>query len=67
VALSGAGENAPLLAVDYAKAIQNLPKINPESAIAVLAKVTDAQRLARTNVSAALVGEFVRMALTSYQ
>ena len=67
VALSGAGENAPLLAVDYAEDIQNLPKINPEGAIAVLAKVTDAQRLARTNVSPALVGEFVRMALTSYQ
>jgi hypothetical protein len=30
----------------------------------VLAKVTDAQRLARTNVSPAFVGEIVRMALT---
>jgi len=67
VALSGAGSNVPLLAVDYSNELTNLPKIAPQSAIAVLAKVTDAQRLARTNVSPALVGELVRMALTSYQ
>jgi DNA polymerase-3 subunit delta' len=67
VALSDAGKDAPLLAVDYSKQLQKLPKIASQSAINVLAKVTDAQRLARTNVSPALVGELVRMALTSYQ
>ena len=67
VALSGTGENAPLLAVDYASDLANLPKIAPGDAITLLAKVTQAQRLARTNVSPALVGEVVRMALTSHQ
>jgi DNA polymerase-3 subunit delta' len=67
VALSDAGKNAPLLAVDYSKELKKLPKIAPQNAIAVLAKVTDAQRLARTNVSPALVGELVRMALTGHQ
>jgi hypothetical protein len=31
--------------------------------VALLGKLDEAQRLARTNVSAALVGELVRMAL----
>jgi hypothetical protein len=30
-----------------------------------LSKITEAQRLARTNVSPALVGDIVRMALTN--
>lgn len=65
VAVSGTGKDTPLLAVDYAKQLKKLPKIAPASAVAILGKVTDAQRLARTNVSPALVGELVRMALTS--
>lgn len=64
VAVSGAGKDAPLLAVDYASRLKALPAIPAETALSVLAKVTDAQRLARTNVSPALVGEIVRMALT---
>lgn len=63
VALGEGGKNAPLLAVDYAAELRNLPKVSPERAIAVLGRLTDAQRLARTNVSPALVGEAVRMAL----
>ena len=65
VAISDAGKDAPLLAVDYAKDLKKLPKIDRGAAISVLSKVTDAQRLASTNVSPALVGEVVRMALTS--
>jgi DNA polymerase-3 subunit delta' len=61
---SSTGGDSPLLAVDYASAIAELPKIEPQTAINVLSKITDAQRLARTNVSPALVGEVVRMALS---
>lgn len=64
IALSDAGSDAPLLAVDYAEDLRKLPPVGPERAIAMLAKVTEAQRLARTNVSPALVGDFVRMAIT---
>ena len=65
VAISGAGNEAPVLAVDHAARLRELPRLEPQTAIDVLAKVTEAQRLARTNVSPALVGEIVRMALTS--
>jgi DNA polymerase-3 subunit delta' len=65
IALSGAGKDAPLLAPDLAQRLKHLPEIPAENAISVLAKITEAQRLARTNVSPALVGDFVRMALTS--
>jgi DNA polymerase III subunit delta' len=64
IALSDVGANAPLLAVDYADDLKKLPKIPATAAGMVLAKLTDAQRLARTNVSPALVGEMVRMAIT---
>ncbi len=64
VALSGAGKDAPVLALDYAKQLNNLRSIEPDIAIGVLSKITEAQRLARTNVSPAFVGDIVRMALT---
>jgi DNA polymerase III subunit delta' len=64
VAISGAGKDAPVLAVDYANRLKELRSIQPDIAIGVLSKVTDAQRLARTNVSPALVGDIVRMALS---
>jgi DNA polymerase III subunit delta' len=64
VALSGAGKDAPILAVDYAKQLKKLSAIQPETAMSALSKITEAQRLARTNVSPALVGDIVRMALT---
>jgi DNA polymerase III delta prime subunit len=63
-ALSDAGGDAPLLAVDYASELRALPPLANERAVGMLAKVTEAQRLARTNVSPALVGDFVRMAIT---
>lgn len=66
VALSGGGD-PPLLAVDYANELAELPNIASGSALTLLAKITEAQRLARTNVSPALVGEVVRMALAAHQ
>ncbi len=65
VALSTAGRGARLLALDYEKELQNLASIDSETAAAAFTKITEAQRLARTNVSPALVAGFVRMALTS--
>jgi hypothetical protein len=63
-ALSMAGASAPMLAVDYATDLQELPKASAGAAVAMLAKIDDAQRLARTNVSPGMVLELVRMALT---
>lgn len=64
IALSDAGRGAPLLAVDYAEDLRGLPAVSAERALSMLAGITEAQRLARTNVSPALVGDFVRMAVT---
>ena len=61
---SSAGPKAPLLAVDYADRIRELPPVASNDAIAMLAKLDDAQRLARTNVSPGMVSEIARMALT---
>jgi len=63
-ALATAGEAAPLLALDYASELRELPNVEAGSALAMLAKLDDAQRLARTNVSPNMVSELVRMALT---
>jgi len=63
-ALAVSGDRAPLLARDYASELGDLPKIGSERALAMLAKLADAQRLARTNVSPNMVSELVRMALT---
>lgn len=64
VAMSSAGRDAPVLAVDYRERLAKLPPIGADRSTAILAKITDAQRLARTNVSPAIVGEFVRMNIT---
>jgi DNA polymerase III delta prime subunit len=64
LALTEGGKNAPVLAVDYGKKLKELPEIDSQTAISALGKITDAQRLARTNVSPALVADFVRMAIT---
>lgn len=53
----------PVLAVDYEARIKKLPKIEAPAAVSALSKIGDAQRLARTNVSPALVSELVRMSL----
>ena len=65
IALSSAGDRAPLAAVDYADELRGLPALEPKYAVAALAKIDDAQRLARTNVSPAMVADLVRMTLTS--
>jgi DNA polymerase-3 subunit delta' len=64
VAIANAGRDVRLLALDYADALRRLPAIEPKTAIDALAKITEAQRLARTNVSPALVADLVRMALS---
>lgn len=64
VALTSAGRDARLLALDYGKELTKLPAIDSQTAIGAFAKITEAQRLARTNVSPALVADYVRMALT---
>lgn len=65
IAHGATGGAAPAIASDYAARIGGLRPLEPREAIAVLGKIEDAQRLARTNVSPAMVGELVRMALTS--
>jgi hypothetical protein len=62
--LATAGDRAPLVCVDYASELRALPTLAPADAIAIIGKLDDAQRLARTNVSPAMVSELVRMALT---
>lgn len=64
IALSQDDRRAPVLAADYESRLKKLPKIQPRSAAAMLAKIADAQRLSRTNVTPSLVGEVVRMSLS---
>lgn len=64
VALSSAGTDARLLALDYGKKLKALRPVDSQTALDAFGKITEAQRLARTNVSPALVADFVRMALT---
>ncbi len=64
VALGSAGPDARLLALDYGKNLKALRPVDSQTALAAFGKLTEAQRLARTNVSPALVADFVRMALT---
>ncbi len=63
-ARSIAGKRTPLVAVDYEDEVEKLSHLEPAEAIAMLAKIDDAQRIARTNVSPNMVSELVRMALT---
>ncbi len=64
-ALSLTGKDAHLLTADRATELKTLGKLDPAHASRALAKITDAQKIARTNVSPALVAEMVRMHLTS--
>jgi len=64
LALGAAGASAPLLAPDYRNELGELPALETSAAISILGKIDDAQRLARTNVSPAMVSELVRMELT---
>jgi len=63
--VAGGHDGVALLSVDHAERLRRLRPLDHHAAVALLAKLDDAQRLARTNVSPALVGELVRMALTS--
>jgi DNA polymerase-3 subunit delta' len=58
-------DGVALVSLDQAERLRALKPIEPRAAVALLGKLDEAQRLARTNVGAALVGEFVRTALTS--
>ena len=58
-------DGVALLSADHAERLRKLRPVDPGAAAALLGKLDDAQRLARTNVSPLLVGELVRMALTS--
>jgi DNA polymerase III subunit delta' len=58
-------EGGALVSLDQAAPLRKLKPLDRRAAVTLLAKLDDAQRLARTNVSPLLVGEFVRMALTS--
>lgn len=56
---------AELISLDQAERLRKLKPIDVRAAVALLGKLDEAQRLARTNVSAGMVGDLVRMALTS--
>jgi DNA polymerase-3 subunit delta' len=56
-------DGVALVSLDYAERLHRLRPLEGREAIALLGKLDEAQRLARTNVSAALVGELVRMSL----
>jgi len=56
---------AALISLDQAERLRKLKPIDGRAAVVLLGKLDDAQRLARTNVSAGMVGDLVRMALTS--
>jgi DNA polymerase-3 subunit delta' len=58
-------DGVALVSLDHAQRLRRLKPLAPREAAAMLAKLDEAQRLARTNVLPALVGEYVRMALTS--
>ena len=58
-------DGVALVSSDYAQRLRKLKPIDKRAAVGLLGKLDDAQRLARTNVNPALVGEMVRMALTS--
>lgn len=63
--LSVGGNDVPLLAVDAAAQLRALPALQAENALRVLSRIGDAQRLAQTNVSPALVADMVRMHLSA--
>jgi hypothetical protein len=57
------GPDGPLLARDQSAALGRLPARNPVALAKTLAAIGDAERIARTNVTPALVAEIVRMSL----
>ncbi len=63
--VAGGHDGVALMSVDHADRLRKLKPLGRREAAALLAKLDEAARLARTNVSPALIGEYVRMALTS--
>ncbi len=61
---SGVAAGSNLMAADYSKELRTLPKLEADDAVAVLAKIDEAQRMARTNVMPGMVSEFLRLTLT---
>jgi DNA polymerase-3 subunit delta' len=60
-----ASGGAKLVSLDYADRLRRLRPLEGADAVAILERLDEAQRLARTNVSPAMVSEFVRIAITS--
>jgi hypothetical protein len=58
-------DGVALVLLDQGERLRRLRPIAGREAARLLTQLDEAQRLARTNVSAAMIGEFVRMALTS--
>lgn len=63
-ALTVAGKGAPMLAPDLAASIGRLPPLQHADALRALTRLTDAQKLSRTNVTPGIVVEMVRMHLS---
>jgi len=63
-ALTVAGKGAPMLAHDLASSIARLPPIAQPDALRALTRLTDAHKLARTNVTPGIIVEMVRMHLS---
>jgi DNA polymerase-3 subunit delta' len=62
-ALALAGSSAPLLAADVRERVGAISGRSPNSIIAILGAIADAQKLAETNVTAGLVADYLRMQL----
>lgn len=58
------GPQGPLLALDQAARLARLPQREPATLARALGAIGDAERIARTNVTPALVADLVRMALS---
>jgi hypothetical protein len=65
LALRVGGAGVPLLARDQAERIGRLPQRDPVAIARALGALGDAERIARTNVSPALVADLAKMALVS--
>ena len=63
-ALCIAGKGTPMLAPDLASSIAKLPPLEAADSARILMRLTDAQKLARTNVTPSIVAELVRMHLS---
>jgi DNA polymerase-3 subunit delta' len=63
--VASGGDGAALISLDQAERLRKLKAIDGRAAVTLLTKLDEAQRLARTNVNPGMVGDLVRMALTS--